>query len=168
MTKITQLYRDRKLKVTGNSVTDTETGEIFDVAKSNLMKRTSTGDISISSTEYVYLDTEILGELLAKNKIKQVDLALLISLSQNLLINHNICMVDDDNPHKTSTIAKLTNCTEQAVKIKLNRLVNLGLLYYGFITTKKHLGKVYIMNPHFIRKGRKLAGYLRTLFDNPL
>ena len=50
------------------------------------MKRESTGEITISSKEYVYMDTEKLKILLDKG-IKQVDLALLITLSSNILIS---------------------------------------------------------------------------------
>lgn len=165
MGEIKRLYKDKKVKA--SAFVDTETGEVIEMKDSTLMQRVTTGEISINSKEYVNLDTEILRIILNKKKIKQVDLALIVSLSQNLLLNNNICMIDDDNPHKTSTIAEVAGCTEQAVKLKLNRLIDLGLVYYGVIHSKKRLGKVYVINPHFIRKGKKMAGYLTELFDNP-
>lgn len=163
MSEIKRLYKDTKVKA--SAVVD-DNGEIIEIKNSNLMQRTTTGEISISSSEYVYLDTQKLSLLLNIKKIKQVDLALIVSLSTDLLLNHNICMIDDDKPHTTSSIAKLAGCTNQAVKLKLNRLIDLGLLHYGVISSKKRLGKVYVLNPYLIRKGRKLAGYLTELFDD--
>ena len=75
-------------------------------------------------------------------------------------------MITENIAHKTSTIASLTGHSEQAVKLKLNRLIKAGLLHYGIIKEIKRLGKVYVMNPHFIRKGVKFSASLSELFDD--
>lgn len=163
---IKKQYRDKKIEVSSETIADTLTGEIYEVGNSStLFARTLTGNIIISSKNYVYLDTDKL-LILIQNGIKQVDLAILISLAGNLLIKYNICMMDDKNPHKTSSIAKLTDSTEQSVKIKLNRLVKSGLLYHGTIKEKKGFGKVYIINPHLLRKGKEQSSTLSSLFDD--
>lgn len=165
MGAIKQRYKDTKMNTANKVFADSETGEIIDTSGFNLMKRTSTGEISIDSKAFVYLDTDKLLTLLA-NDIKQVELALLITISGNLLLGSNICMKNDDNPHTTESIAKLIGTTPQSVKIKLNRLKQLGVLHYGIMKENKRLGKVYIVNPHIIRKGRKLKGSLATLFND--
>ena len=161
MGAIKQRYKDTKLK----ELFIPETGETIDAQALDLIRRTSTGEISINSKKFVYLDTDKLSILLA-NGIKQVDLALLITISSNMLIGYNICLETDDKPHTTSSIAKLIDNTDQAVKIKLNRLIKLDVLYYGIMKENKKLGKVYIVNPHIIRKGIKLKGSLATIFDD--
>ena len=158
-------YKDTKLNTTNKMLVDSETGEIVEIGNINVMARTSTGEISINSKTFVYLDTDKLSILLA-NGIKQVELALLMTISSNLLLGSNICMINDDNPHTTLSIAKLIGNTEQAVKLKLNRLKHLGVLHYGIMRENKRLGKVYIVNPHIIRKGVKLKGSLATIFDD--
>ena len=168
MGAVTKLYKDKKIQIHSDSIVDTDTAEIIDIEKSSsLFSRKFTGDISITSKNYVYLDTDKVTILLKKG-IKQVDLALLISLTSNLLAKYNICMLDDKSVHKASTIAILTESTQQSVKVKLNRLENLGLLFHGTLKDKKSLGKVYVINPHLLRKGTRQSGTIGVLFDDIL
>lgn len=162
MKKLTHRYKDTLVPIKGREILDTSTGKIIPVDNSILYKRTSTGEITINSKEYVYVDTPNLSKLLIGG-IKQVDLALLFSLSNNVLINYNICLDGSLEPLNTTSIAKLVNNTEQSVKRKLNRLIKQGLLYYGKFT---RYGKVYIINPYIIRKGRKLNAEVCKLFDD--
>jgi hypothetical protein len=162
MKKLVHRYKDTRVPIEGREIIDMSNGEIIPVGNSTLFKRTSTREITINSKEYVYIDTRNLSILLSKG-IKQVDLALLFSLSNNLLINYNICLDNTGEPLNTASIAKLINNTTQSVKRKLKRLINQGLLYYG---TQNRYGKVYIINPYIIRKGRKLNGGLSELFDD--
>ena len=145
MGKIKDRYKDTKMNTANRVFADSDTGEVIDASGFTLLKRTSTGEITISSKAYVYLDTDQLFNLLA-NGITQVELALLITISSNLLIGSNVC------------IAKLIGTTPQSVKLKLNRLEKLDVLHYGIMKENKMLGKVYIVNPHIIRKGHKLKG----------
>lgn len=158
-------YKDSKLNTTNKMLVDSTTGEIVEIGNINVMARKSTGEISISSKTFVYLDTDKLSILL-DNGIKQVELALLMTISSNLLLGSNICMKNDDNPHTASSIGKLIGTTSQSVKLKLHRLEELGVLHYGIMRENKRLGKVYIVNPHIIRKGLKLKGSLATIFDD--
>jgi hypothetical protein len=160
MGTIKQRYKDTKAK----EIIDYETGEVIDISHTGLIERKSTDDISISSKAYVYLDTDQLFTLLA-NDIKQVELALLISISNNLMIGSNICMINDGKPHTTESIAKLIGTTPQSVKLKLNSLEKIGVIHHGIMKENKRLGKVYIVNPHIIRKGHKMKQSLGTIFD---
>jgi len=160
MGTIKQRYKDTKAK----EIIDYETGEIIDVSHTGLIERRSTDDITISSKAYVVLDTDQLFTLL-DNGVKQVELALLISISSNLMIGSNICMINDAKPHTTESIAKLIGTTPQSVKLKLNSLQKIGVIHYGIMKENKRLGKVYIVNPHIIRKGHKMKQSLGTTFD---
>ena len=168
MGTIKKEYKDKKFAANIDELVDPKTGEIFDLKEINLIIRKETGNFSINTPSYVYLDTYKLS-ILIKNGIKQVDLALLISLSINLHYynnaGYNICM-EDDHPHTTKSIGQLINNCPQATKNKLNSLIKLGLLYYGEIKEKKSWGKVYILNPHLIRKGKFLKKYLKEIFND--
>ena len=163
MGKITHLYKDTKISISNNEIVDPNSGELFDISNASLMKRTKTGEIAINYQEYFYLDTTKLN-LLIKNKIKQVDLALLISIS--ILTDHNICMSKEDTPHSAATIGLLINNSKQAIKKKLNRLEDSGLLYHGYIRQRRRYGKVYVVNPHLIKKGHKHGAFLAELFND--
>lgn len=160
MGTITQRYKDTKAK----EIVDIETGEIIDVSHTGLIERRSTDDISINSKNYFVLDTDQLYVLLA-NGIKQVELALLISMSNNLIIGSNICMINDEKPHTTESIAKLIGTTPQSAKLKLKSLEKIGAIHHGIMKENKRLGKVYIINPHIIRRGHKMKQSLGTMFE---
>jgi DNA-binding MarR family transcriptional regulator len=160
MKRVKQGYKDTKVK----EIINTDTGEVIDVSQMGLLQRSSADYISYHSTAYFYLDTEQLYKLLA-NGIKQVELALLITISSNLMMKTNVCMINDDKPHTTESIAKLIGTTQQSVKRNLKSLEKLGVLHYGILKENKRLGKVYIVNPHIIRKGHKMKQSLGTTFD---
>lgn len=160
MGRVKQVYKDTKVK----EIINTETGEITDVSDMGLLQRKSADYNSYHSNLYFYLDTEQLYKLLA-NGIKQVELALLITISSNLKMKTNICMINDEKPHTTESIAKLIGTTPQSVKRNLKSLEKLGVLYYGIMKEDKRLGKVYIVNPHIIRRGHKMKQSLGTTFD---
>ncbi len=168
MGTIIKQYIDKKFAPNIDELVDPKTGLHFDLKKTNLISREATGNFSINSPCYVYLDTDKLS-ILIKNGIKQVDLALITSLSNNLYfynnIGYNICM-EGDHPHTTKSISILINISPQATKNKLNSLIELGLLYHGEIKEKKAWGKVYVLNPHLVRKGKILKGYLKVIFND--
>ena len=168
MGTIKKEYIDKKFAPNIDELHDLKTGEVFNLKKTNLISREATGNFSINSPSYVYLDTDKLS-ILIKNGVKQVDLALITSLSSNLYlyknIGYNICM-EGDHPHTTKSISLLINNSPQATKNKLNSLIELGLLYHGEIKEKKSWGKVYVLNPHLTRKGRILKGYLKVIFND--
>ena len=165
MGEVKRRYKDTKLNTFNKMLLDSNTGEISDIGNITVMERKDSGEIMINSKAYVVLDTQCLTNILNKG-IKEVDLALLISLSSNLLIGHNICMKNEFDPHTTATIAIQCGYTVQAVKKKLNRLLEQNVLYYGIFKDKKSMGKVYVVNPHLIRKGNKLRAILGDIFND--
>jgi hypothetical protein len=160
MGRVKQVYKDTKVK----EIVNIETGEIIDVSDLGYIQRNKADYNEYSSKLYFNVDTDQLFKLLA-NGIKQVELALLISISSNLMIKTNVCMINDEKPHTTESIAKLIGTTTQSVKRNLKSLQKLGVLHYGILKENKMLGKVYIVNPHIIRKGRKMKQSLGTIFD---
>ena len=160
MGRVKQVYKDTKVR----EIVNIETGEIIDVSDLGYIQRNKADYNEYSSKLYFNVDTDQLFKLMA-NGIKQVELALLISISSNLMIKTNVCMINDEKPHTTESIAKLIGTTTQSVKRNLKSLQKLGVLHYGILKENKMLGKVYIVNPHIIRKGRKMKQSLGTIFD---
>ena len=74
-------------------------------------------------------------------------------------------MINDDKPHTADSIAKMIGTSRQSVKLKLKSLQKIGAIYHGIMKENKRLGKVYIVNPHIIRKGHKMKQSLGTTFD---
>jgi hypothetical protein len=126
--------------------------------------RKSTGKINVDYKEYLYLNLESLREVLS-NGITQVQLALLISISTNLLQNENICMQDNGEPHSAESIGKIIGHTQQAAKTKLNKLIKLGLIDYSKTRVGIVYKKVYRINHFLLKKGINLNEKLAPLFD---
>jgi len=146
-------------------LTNKNTGEIH-AQQGNILVSKLTGKIKVDYKEYAYIDLESLRHILSKG-ITQVELALLITLSSNLLQDENICMQNNGEPHTTLSIAKLINNTHQATKKKINKLIKRDLLNYSIAKVKLRSQKVYRINPHFLKKGVYLNSLLAPLF-NPI
>ena len=164
MGQVVNRYKDLKLDIYGNEIVDLSTGEVHDLANDSLYKRSDEKKININYKNYIYLDTDALLSTL-KLDLKQIDLGLLVSISNNLKMNHNICLDNNDDPLTTKKIGDLVNNTVQAVKKKLNNLAKAKLLYHGKVKGSGFNRKVYIVNPHFIKRGVKLEKFLSELFD---
>lgn len=164
MEEITRLYRKKKLDLEDLEITDKKTGEIKEFSKGSITQTFVTNQVLYNYQSFVYLNTIRLTELV--NNIKPGDLALLVTISLNLLYNYNICMLDKEKPHTTSSISKIIGNSVQATKVKLDRLVALGVLAYQKIPGRKDLGKVYIVNPLYIKLGDKHSESLPKIFGD--
>lgn len=165
MAKITERYKESTIRVSGNEIADTETGEVHDVKNSTLIKRKGINKVEFDYPSFFILDTTKIFKLLS-SEIKQVHLALLITISSNLKMGCNICLDENEEPLTAKKIGQLINNSEQATKKKLNVLVNSGLLYYGKITRSEFKSRVYVVNPHIIKRGVYFESYLSSLFND--
>lgn len=165
MAKITERYKDATIRISGNEIADTETGEVHDVKNSTLIKRKGINKVEFDYPSFFILDTTKIFKLLSF-EIKQVHLALLITISSNLKMGCNICLDENEEPLTAKKIGQLINNSEQATKKKLNVLVNSGLLYYGKITRSEFKSRVYVVNPHIIKRGVYFENYLSSLFND--
>jgi response regulator of citrate/malate metabolism len=130
MKRMVRLYKDTYLKMDKKILVDSQTGEIVNVRNASIIKREEVEKIQFNSTFYNYIDTHSLKNVL-NNNLKQVDLALLLTMSSNLLMNYNICLDGKDNPLTADSIAQTTGQSRQSTKRKINSLISHGLLFYG-------------------------------------
>ncbi len=165
MAKITERYKDEIIHISGGEIADTKTLKTYEVRNSTLIKRKGTNKLEFDYPSFFVLDTTKLFKLLSF-EIKQVHLALLITISNNLKMGCNICLDENEEPLTAKKIGQLINNSEQATKKKLNVLVNSGLLYYGKITRSEFKSRVYVVNPHIIKRGRYFEKYLSSLFND--
>jgi len=164
MDKITQVYIYKKINIQDFDIANKVTGETNEFASGSLNQMIKTNQVKYDYGSFIYLNTNKLS-LLLENGITLSDLGLLTAISKNLLFNYNICMLDDEKPHTTNSISKIIGYSEQRTKIKLHTLVELGVLAYQKIPGRKDFGKVYIVNPLYIRIGEKFSDSIPEMFN---
>lgn len=165
MGEIKRKYKRTRIDTSKNQLLDTETGEVIEIKNASLYKTVPTNEVSIDYRNYVYLDTDKIPILLTKG-VKQVELGLLLTLACNIQNRFCVCLKDGDEPHSTKSIAEMVGETPQSVKAKLNNLVEMGVLAYDLSKGNESWGKVYILNPHVIKKGIKLSQSVCEIFDD--
>lgn len=140
------------------------TGEIEEFEKDSKVFTTKlTGDVEYNSKNYSYLDNDKLIELLNK-EIKYNELGVLITMSVQLMKRYNICMYDEITPFSTKTLSEILKITPQATRNIIRRLIELNIVAEVTIKEMKHLGKVFVINPQLIRKGKQFSGQLGQYF----
>ena len=101
------------------------------------------------------------------SRLKPSEMALLTVLIAGIEPNFNICMQSQDHAHSTKSIAQALGETPQSIRRKLKSLIEHGVLYHGRMKhyKAKPLGKVYVLNPHIAKVGRKKHAELAELFN---
>ena len=158
-------YQSKDFPVNGWGLYNKETGETMEINTGKITLSTPTQQVMLNSKNYLFLDTDRL-QILRKNGISDIEMGLLVLVSGNLAFNSNICMTDEGKPHSCSTIAKMIGQTPQAVNRKLRKLEEMGLIKKTNIPGNRDLGKVYIVNPYLLRRGKNFANYLSNMFTD--
>lgn len=162
MGEIKEVTKSKQIRVESGELANPETGELLDVSDGALYKVERTNMVKINYKQYVYVDTERI-RLSFQKGVSQSLMGFLIMLSSDLMMEYNICMIDKETPHTTKSIADLVGETEQSARRKLNDLKSLGLLYEGPLN---RFSKVFVLNPHFVKKGVEFNKRLTVLFDD--
>jgi hypothetical protein len=141
------------------------TGEVEEFEKDTKVFTTKlTGSVEYSSKNYSYLDNDKLIELLNKG-IKYNELGVLITMSVQLMKRYNICMYDDSTPFTTKTLSEILKITPQATRNIIRRLIKLNIVAEVTLKEVKHYGKVFVINPQLIRKGKQFSGQVGQYFS---
>lgn len=165
MGEVKTKYKRTRIDTKNKQIVDIVTGELTEFKNESLYTTKPTNQATIDYKNYVYLDTDKLSVLLSKG-IKQVELGLLITLSSKIQNRYCVCLKNEDQPHTTKSIAHLIGESPQSVKSKLNKLIEIGVLVYTQSIGNQSWGKVYIMNPHFIKKGINFSKSVCELFND--
>lgn len=162
--KVKQTFEYRALNSTGDIV-DSSTGEVLNTPGSRVFELKSTGHCDFDYARYAFFNTIAFSDLHAK--LKPSEMALLTVLIAGIEPNFNICMQSQDHAHTTKSIAQALGETPQSVRRKLKRLIEHGVLHHGRMKhyKAKPLGKVYVLNPHVVKVGRKKPAELAELFN---
>lgn len=163
MGKVTNNTTKRHLN---GSIVNMDTGEEYDNKKGAIYQDVKDDTKAINYQSYFYTDAVAVNSLINRG-ITQVELGLLFAISTGLKIDYNICMLDEETPHTTKSIAKKIGESPQSVKKKLNSLVEMNAIVYDEIYKIFSYGKVYLVNPHIIKKGRNIKPKLLEVF-NPI
>ena len=156
----------RELKPELYEITNKETGEIITFGNQNKVFATKlTGEVEYSSTDYSYFDNGKCIELFNKG-IKYNELGVLIIMSLQISRRYNVCMYDAKTPFTTKTLSEILKITPQATRNIIRRLIELKIIAHVFLNDRKDLGKVYVVDPQLIRKGKLFSGNLKQLFES--
>lgn len=141
---------------------DKESGEpIYEDFKGTLSILEPTNQIKLSYSNYVYLDSDKVIHF-SKLGLKLHHLGLISLLSSIIKYNNNACVDEIGEPLSTKKIALLIGRTVNATKALINDLENRGLIWYGRL--REYKGKVYVLNPYFVRKGTKFSKLVVSKF----
>lgn len=134
---------------------DKESGlPIYEDFKGTLSILEPTNLIKLSYGNYVYLDSDKV-IYFSKLGLKLHHLGLITFLSSTIKYNNNACVDEIGEPLSTKNIALLIGRTVNATKTLINDLESFGLIWYGKL--REYKGKVYVLNPYFVRKGTKFS-----------
>lgn len=143
---------------------NTVTGELNEFADFTMLRQENTNKVVYTYESFVFLNTFRLISLL-NDGLKQCDLALLITISTNLRYEYNICMKDGEKPHDATSIAELVKESVQSVRRKLKRLIKLGIIAHQKMPWLHNMGKVYIIDPIYIKIGADQSDALPGIFS---
>lgn len=144
---------------------DKETGEPIELDYGKIIASKPTKQVSVSFKNYLYLDTDRL-KILKNNSISDFEIGLLLLMCSNLAFNSNIAMTDEGVPHTSKSIAEMLDQTPQAVRRKLRKLEQKGVIKKTNIPGNRDLGKVYLVNPYLIRRGKNFGDFLLRIFTD--
>jgi predicted transcriptional regulator len=144
---------------------DKETGEPIELDYGKITASKPTKQVSVSSKNYLYLDTDRL-KILKGNGIPDFEIGLLVLMCSNLAFNNNVAMNDEGVPHTSSSIAEMLGQTSQAVRRKLRKLEEMGVVKKTNIPGHRDMGKVYLVNPYLIRRGKNFSDFLSQIFTD--
>ena len=157
--------KDTKLSWNDYEIVDKNTGVIGILKNTTLLIREEGYGMIMNSRLYYIVDQDRLNCLLNKGLEIQA-MGLFIILSKNILKKFNICLNKNDIPYSAKLIAKEVNKSTQQVRSYIRILIEQNILHEAEISSQKHLGKVLVINPYLIRKGRLIDDSLKGLFDD--
>jgi hypothetical protein len=141
---------------------DKESGEpIYQDFKGTLSIMEQTNLVKLSYSNYVYLDSDKVNYF-SKLGLKLHHLGLISILSSTIKYNNNACVDETGEPLSTKQIGLLIGRTVNATKALINDLESCGLIWYGKF--REYKGKVYVLNPYFVRKGTKFSKLIVSKF----
>lgn len=156
----------RKLDSDKYSLLDDNTGEIQKLVNEALYAVSDNKDLILDSKRYYIIDEKRLRYIILNKDISSNTLGALIVLTQNILQMYNICMDSNDKPFNAIRLSKELNMSPQHSRNHIRELIKHNILHEGVVKGKEELKKVLVINPYFIRKGRRMDRSLRGLFND--
>lgn len=167
MEKIQRVKKREKIDLKDLETINKITGEVDEFKNAYIYRDINLKVVNYHCDHYVYVNTERIFSLI-KNEMNLSEIGLLMAISIKLKPLLNICLQDDDKPHTTSSISKIIGYSQHRTKKKLDKLVELGIIGYQKIQGHEGLGKVYHINPHYVRIGYNYSETIPILFNNTI
>lgn len=144
--KVKSVLKNKKLDV--ENYVNIETGETLLQEKSIITTKEKTNLVTISSNEYVVLDSQALKYCIANKLVSNKDLKYVIMLADTLKTEYNAIYKPNNTPHSIESLESLLGLCYNEVSKLLLRLRKKNILY---LLIRSH-DKVYLMNPYLARK----------------
>jgi hypothetical protein len=157
-----EVFKIKELDSGRIGIYDKDSGEeIYPEFRGVLTMKESTNLVRLDYANYVYLDSDKV-TYFSKLGLKLHHLGLIGFLSSTIKYNNQACVDEIGEPLSTKKIAFLIGKSENATKALINDLENRGLIWYGRL--REYKGKVYVLNPYFVRKGTKFSKLVVSKF----
>lgn len=163
-------FKDQVIKSTTdlNAHIDHETGEITEIKNngtSRYSKVEKTGMVTVSTKDYVVVDSKIMDML--SEALTDSDLAKVLKMSLTTTTPFNVLTNSNNKFHNSSTLQQYLKMKSKSMFFKLiKRLVQEGVLYKFEGLIKGEVQKVYLMNPLLTRKRRVFDPKLKRIFTD--
>ena len=165
MEKIKRVKKRERIDLKNMETVNKITGEINELENAYIYRDVDMKQVEYSCDHYFYANTDRISFLL-RNGMDLSEIGLLMAISIRLKPALNICMQNDDKPHTTNSISKIIGFSQDRTKKKLDKLVESGVIGYQKIKGHETLGKVYHVNPHYLKIGYKYSDVIPILFND--
>jgi hypothetical protein len=157
-----EIFKTKVLDSERVGLYDKDSGEIiYGEFRGSLSILEPTNLVRLNYDNYVYLDSDKVNYF-SKLGLKLHHLGLISILSSTIKYNNNACVDEIGEPLSTKQIGLLIGRTVNATKALINDLESCGLIWYGKL--REYKGKVYVLNPYFVRKGTKFSKLIVSKF----
>jgi hypothetical protein len=163
MEKITRVRTKQRIDMKNFESFSKSTGERVDFTNEYIYRDVDMKQVIYDCDHFVYVNTERISSLI-KNGMDLSEIGLLMVISIRLKPVLNVCMQYDDKPHTTNSISKIIGYSQDRTKKKLDKLLESGVIGHQKIQGHENLGKVYYINPHYVRFGYKYSDIIPPLF----
>lgn len=157
----------RKERIDADKYVNIETGESLAsemTPHTRLNKDVLTGHKIIEFEDFVASDTAI--ELDIIWDVSPADYRRFRVMANYLHTDYNIVMSGNNQPFTLETLSELIRLNKDDTTRFINRLYEIGLIFYGIIPGSKYKKRVYAINPVVMKKRTKIDAQMLTLFPN--
>lgn len=120
--------------------------------------------ITFNSDEGIFIDSKALAhvsKLLSNNELSKV-----LKIADTVKTPHNILYDEEGLPHTPESLSVYIEFSINKFYTLMKKLVKKGIMAYVVCAPSGYVRKVYMLNPTFIRKGKKFNVWSTDIFPD--